>query len=69
MKWQTINTGAQSQEQAIREFEVQLEAAISQQRSADAAMEDDRVQQMELSDRFHEAQSSYYGTGNEVTPN
>ena len=67
LKWETINTGAQSQEQAIREFEVQLEAAISQQRSADAAMEDDRVQQMELSDRFHEAQSSYYGTGNEVT--
>ncbi len=67
LKWQAINTGAQSQEQAIREFEVQLEAAISQQRSADAAMEDDRVQQVELSDRFHEAQSSYYGTGNEVT--
>ncbi len=67
LKWQTINTGAQSQEQAIREFEVQLEAAISQQRSADAAMEEDRVQQMELSDRFHETQSSYYSTGNEVT--
>lgn len=67
LKWQTINTGAQSQEQAIREFEVQLEVAISQQRSADAAMEEDRVQQMELSDRFHETQSSYYSTGNEVT--
>lgn len=67
LKWQTINTGARSQEQAIGEFEVQLEAAISQQRSADAAMEDDRVQQMELSDRFHEAQTSYYSTGNDVT--
>ena len=67
LKWQTINTGALSQEQAIREFEVQLEAAISEQRSADAAMEDDRVQQMELSDRFHDAQASYYATGNEVT--
>ena len=67
LKWQAIDTGAQSQEQAIRELEVQLEAAISEQRSADAAMEDDRVQQMELSDRFHETQSSYYGTGNEVT--
>lgn len=67
LKWQAINTGAQSQERAIREFEVQLEEAISQQRSADAAMEDDRVQQVELSDCFHEAQSSYYGTGNEVT--
>ncbi|WP_067519161.1 chromosome segregation protein SMC [Endozoicomonas ascidiicola] len=67
LRWQTINEGAESQERAIREFEVQLEAAISQQRSADAAMEDDRVQQMELSDRFHETQSSYYATGNEVT--
>ncbi|MFK0573574.1 MAG: chromosome segregation protein SMC [Endozoicomonas sp.] len=67
LKWQAINTGAQSQEQAIREFEVQLESAISEQRSAEAAMEEDRAQQMELSDRFHETQTSYYSTGNEVT--
>ncbi|MGB1270599.1 MAG: chromosome segregation protein SMC [Endozoicomonas sp.] len=67
LKWQAIDTGSQSQEQAINEFEVQLEAAVSQQRSADAAMEDDRVKQMELSDHFHETQSRYYNTGNEVT--
>ena len=67
IKWQTINTGALTQEQSIREFEVQLEGAISEQRSADAAMEDDRMQQMELSDRFHNAQTNYYATGNEVT--
>ena len=67
LKWQSIDTGTQSQEQAIREFEVQLEAAVSQQRSTDAAMEEDRVSQMELSDRFHETQSRYYNTGNEVT--
>lgn len=67
LKWQAIDTGAQSQEQAINEFEVQLEAAVSQQRSADAAMENDRVKQMELSDHFHETQSRYYNTGNEVT--
>ena len=67
LKWKSIDTGTQSQEQAIREFEVQLEAAVSQQRSTDAAMEEDRVSQMELSDRFHETQSRYYNTGNEVT--
>ena len=67
LKWKSIDTGAQSQEQAISELEVQLEAAVSQQRSTDAAMEEDRVSQMELSDRFHETQSRYYNTGNEVT--
>ena len=67
LKWQSINMGAESQEQAIREFEVQLEASVSEQRSADANMEEDRVSQMELSDKFHEAQSRYYNTGNEVT--
>lgn len=67
LKWRSIDTGAQSQEQAISELEVQLEAAVSQQRASDAGMEEDRVAQMELSDKFHEAQSRYYNTGNEVT--
>ncbi len=67
LKWKTIDVGAQSQEQAIREFEVQFEAAVSEQRSTDAAMEKDRTKQMELGDQFHETQSRYYATGNEVT--
>ena len=67
LKWRSIDTGTQSQEQAINELEVQLEAAVSQQRASDAGMEEDRVAQMELSDKFHEAQSRYYNTGNEVT--
>ena len=67
LKWKAIDTGAQSQEQVIAELEVQLEAAVSQQRATDAAMEEDRVSQMEFSDRFHETQSCYYNTGNEVT--
>ena len=67
LKWRSIDTGTQSQEQAINELEVQLEAAVSQQRASDAGMEEDRVAQMELSDKFHETQSRYYNTGNEVT--
>ncbi|MDP0588669.1 MAG: chromosome segregation protein SMC [Candidatus Endonucleobacter bathymodioli] len=67
LRWRTLSQGANSQEQAIRELEVQYEAAVSRQRSADAGMEEDRVTQMELGDSFHESQSKYYGTGNEVT--
>ena len=67
LRWRALDQGASSQEQAIRELEVQYEAAVSCQRSADAGMEEDRAAQMELGDSFHETQSRYYGTGNEVT--
>lgn len=67
LRWQAIDEGAQSQEHVISELEVQLEAAVSQQRSADARSEEDRARQMALSDHFHETQAKYYGTGNEVT--
>ncbi len=67
LRWKAIDQGAQSQEQTIRELEVKFEAAVSEQRSADAGMEEDRLLQTELSDCFHETQSKYYGTGNDVT--
>ncbi|UYM15063.1 chromosome segregation protein SMC [Endozoicomonas euniceicola] len=67
LRWKTIDEGARSQEHVISELEVQLEAAVSQQRSADARSEEDRAAQMELSDHFHETQAKFYGTGNEVT--
>ena len=67
LRWKAIDVGAQSQEHAISELEVQLEAAVSEQRAADARSEEDRAAQMELSDHFHETQAKFYGTGNEVT--
>ena len=67
LRWKTIDEKVQTQEQVIGELEVQLEAAVSQQRSSDAGMEKDRAQQMELGDHFHETQALYYGTGNEIT--
>ncbi|OED50886.1 chromosome segregation protein SMC, partial [Endozoicomonas sp. (ex Bugula neritina AB1)] len=67
LRWKSINDGAMSQEHVIGELEVQVEAAVSQQRSADARSEEDRAAQMELSDRFHQTQTKFYGTGNEVT--
>ncbi|MDB2384729.1 chromosome segregation protein SMC, partial [Endozoicomonas sp.] len=67
LRWQALDQGVQAQQQTIGELEVQYEAAVSEQRSSDAGMEQDRTLQMELGDKFHETQSKYYGTGNEVT--
>ncbi|MGI9282169.1 MAG: chromosome segregation protein SMC [Endozoicomonas sp.] len=67
LRWQGIDEKVRNQEHVISELEVQLEAAVSDQRSSDAGMEKDRAQQMELSDHFHETQAKYYGTGNEIT--
>lgn len=67
LKWQTVNSGAQSQEQTMRELEVQVEAAIAEQRNVDANMEADRITQLELNDRLSLAQSDYYRLGNEIT--
>ncbi|WP_252176378.1 chromosome segregation protein SMC [Endozoicomonas sp. 4G] len=67
LRWQGIDEKVRNQEHVIAELEVQLEAAVSEQRSSDAGMEKDRAQQMELSDHFHETQARYYGTGNEIT--
>ncbi|WP_461536393.1 chromosome segregation protein SMC [Spongorhabdus nitratireducens] len=67
LRWQAIDTGANSQEAAIREFEVQLEASIAKQRSNDTGIEKARDEQTGLSDRFNEVQGRYYSTGNEIT--
>ena len=67
IRWRVLDQGASSQQRAISELEVQYEASVSQQRSTDAGMEKDRILQMEFGDKFHEIQSKYYSTGNDVT--
>ncbi len=67
LKWQSIDEKVKNQEHVIGTLEVQLEAAVSEQRSSDAGMEKDRAQQMDLGDHFHQTQAKYYGTGNEIT--
>ncbi|MCL6271650.1 chromosome segregation protein SMC [Sansalvadorimonas sp. 2012CJ34-2] len=67
LRWQGVNTGAQAQESAIREFEIQLESAIAKQRSSDNDIEKLRQQQIELGDAFQIVQGKFYSTGNEIT--
>ncbi|MDD7804312.1 MAG: chromosome segregation protein SMC [Endozoicomonas sp. (ex Botrylloides leachii)] len=67
LRWQALDQSARAQQQTISELELQYEAAMSEQRASAAGIEQDRALQMKLSDTFHETQSKYYGTGNEVT--
>ncbi len=67
LRWQAVNTGAESQASAIREFEIQLEAAIARQRSSDSDIEKLRLQQVDLGDAFQSVQGRFYATGNEIT--
>ena len=67
LRWQTVNMGAEAQASAIREFEIQLEAAIAKQRSSDSDIEKLRQQQVELGDAFQAVQGRFYSTGNEIT--
>ncbi|CAM3696592.1 chromosome segregation protein SMC [Parendozoicomonas haliclonae] len=67
LRWQTVNQGAESQASAIREFEIQLEAAIARQRSSDTDIEKLRQQQIDLGDAFQAVQGRFYSTGNEIT--
>ncbi|PJE80790.1 Chromosome partition protein Smc [invertebrate metagenome] len=67
LKWRDLSQGAESREQAIHSLEVELEAANSELRSADAMMEKDRLEQIEQTDRFNAVQGQFYSIGNEVT--
>ena len=67
LRWKETDGQIQCQENAIRDFEVQLEAAIAGQRSYDAKLESFRDSQTELNEQFHASQAVYYGTGNEIT--
>ena len=67
LRWQAVNAGAESQASAIREFEIQLEAAIAKQRSSDTGIEKLRQEQIELGDVFQSVQGRFYSTGNEIT--
>lgn len=66
LRWQEIDHDAKSREGNIREFEVQLEAAIARQRSSDTDIEKLRQTQVEYADSFNQVQNRYYSTGNEI---
>ncbi|MCK5894954.1 MAG: chromosome segregation protein SMC [Endozoicomonadaceae bacterium] len=67
LRWKEVDGGARSQEVAIREFEIRLEAIIARQRSSDTDIEKLRQNQTEYTDSFNQVQSRFYSIGNEIT--
>lgn len=67
LRWQALDLQVGQRETLIRELEIRLEAVISEQRAADAALEKQRESQIELSDKFSEVQSRFYRVGNEIS--
>ena len=66
LKWQKFHGQAETLTNEINKLETELEARISEQRSADNQIEQTREQHIELTESFNEAQGRYYGIGADI---
>lgn len=66
LKWQVLDLDFQKREQEIAELDVKFESKMADQRSADAAIEERRVNHAERSDAFNAAQAKYYEVGAQI---
>jgi chromosome segregation protein len=67
LRLRELDSGATLQERALRECELDMQQALADQRSAEAAIEKQREFQAELSDAAGRVQGRYYELGAEVT--
>ncbi len=67
LRLREIDSGAEVQDSAVRECELRMQQALADQRSAEAAIETQRVYQNEQSDRVSAVQARYYEVGAEIS--
>ena len=67
LRLREIDSGAEVQDSAVREWELRMEAALADQRAAEAAIETQRVYQHEQSERVNAVQGRYYEVGAEIS--
>jgi chromosome segregation protein len=67
LRLREIDSGAEVQDSAVRECELTMERALADQRSAEAAIETQRVYQTEQSERVNGVQGRYYEVGAEIS--
>lgn len=65
--WRGLDGEARVQQQAITELEIQYEARLVERNACNTALEKQRSEYTELSDKFNKSQGHYYGIGAEVT--
>ncbi len=67
LRLREIDSGAEVQDSAVREWELRMESALADQRAAEAAIETQRVYQNEQSERVNAVQGRYYEVGAEIS--
>jgi chromosome segregation protein len=67
LRLREIDSGAEVQDSAVRECELSMQQALADQRSAEAAIETQRVYQHEQSERVNTVQARYYEIGAEIS--
>ena len=67
LRLREIDSGAEVQDSAVRECELKMQEALADQRSAEAAIETQRVYQTEQSERVSAVQGRYYEVGAEIS--
>jgi len=66
LRWQKFETKIQTQKTAITEFELGVEAIVTERSGCDTGIEKLRTTYTDYSDAFNEVQGRYYGLGGEV---
>ncbi len=67
LRLREIDSGAEVQDSAVRDCELQMQHALADQRAAEAAIETQRVYQHEQSERVNAVQARYYEVGAEIS--
>ncbi len=67
LRLREIDSGAEVQDSAVREWELRMESALADQRAAEAAIETQRVYQNEQAERVNAVQARYYEVGAEIS--
>jgi chromosome segregation protein len=67
LRLREIDSGAEVQDSAVRECELTMQQALADQRSAEAAIETQRVYQTEQSERVTAVQGRYYEIGADIS--
>ena len=64
--WRSLNGQASAQQAAINEQQLALDALLAEQRSADAAIEEQRALHHQLSETFNQVQGRFYSVGADI---
>lgn len=66
LRWQGLEQQTQQQYQALQQHELQLEALVTEQRSIDTSLEQQRVLQADYAEEFNQVQAGFYSISNDI---